>query len=34
MVVKTAVEEAKWGNGIMADEIKKCMLGYKRRQGK
>lgn len=34
MVVGKATDEAKWGTGILADEIKKCMLGYKRKQGK
>lgn len=34
MVVAKALEEAKWGSSLLVEDVKKCMLGYKRKQGK
>ena len=31
MVVGKAIEEAKWGTNLLIEEIKKCMLRYKRK---
>lgn len=33
VVIGTSTDEAKWGTGILIEETKKCMMGYKRRQG-
>jgi hypothetical protein len=33
MVIAKALEEAKWGNTILAEEMKKIMMGYKRKIG-
>jgi len=33
MVISKALDEAKWGNTILSEEMKKIMMGYKRKTG-